>query len=165
MKSFRLAPMSALMWILTVPLLGLPFLFLWFGRLDPTAVMLGVAWFLIALYASVWLFWRPSRFQVARGTVRVVFPLRRKVFHGITRAHFIEEATGLREHLGFAMRVGVGGLWGAFGGLWSRRAGMIAMYISTTKNLVLLESNGTPVLLVSPEDPQEFAAHVVGANA
>ena len=56
----------------------------------------------------------------------------------------------------FAGRIGVGGLWGGFGWLWTRGRGMVEFYVSRTDGLVIVERRGGRALLFTPQDPEEF---------
>lgn len=56
------------------------------------------------------------------------------------------------------MRVGVGGLWGGFGWLWTQRQGALEFYISRSTGLVLLERPAGRSLLITPDRPAEFVA-------
>jgi hypothetical protein len=54
------------------------------------------------------------------------------------------------------MRIGAGGLWGAFGWLWTQRRGMVQMYISRTDGFVWIERGADRPWLITPEQPQAF---------
>jgi hypothetical protein len=57
----------------------------------------------------------------------------------------------LRREVGWAARVGAGGLRGGFGWLWTTRRGIVQMYISRTDRFVWIErKNGRP-WLITPE--------------
>jgi hypothetical protein len=62
----------------------------------------------------------------------------------------------LRKELGWAIRVGVGGLWGAFGSLWTSRRGSVEVYVSRTDGLVWIERRVGRPLLITPTNPEGF---------
>jgi hypothetical protein len=110
---------------------------------------------LLLLYGAVWLFMRPSRFEVSDRELVVVWPLRRRsIARGaITSAEVVDRAE-LRRRFGRGMRVGVGGLWGQFGYSLTAKRGRLDTLLSTMGPWVLLEvSEGRP-LLISPDEPE-----------
>lgn len=66
-----------------------------------------------------------------------------------------------RRDYGFAVRIGVGGLWGGFGLLWTRPK-TFEMYVSRTDGLVIVECDNSRPLLITPERPEEFVHAVLG---
>jgi hypothetical protein len=157
---FELAPMSSLIRGLTLGLLALPFVVLaaaWAaGTPAPAALVVAP---LLLLYAAVWLWWRPTRFVLSEHGLEIVFPARRKqVARAELGAGRIVSAAAFRAEFGFAVRIGVGGLWGGFGWLWTRRRGMVEFYVSRTDGLLLLERRGGRPLLITPVRPEALAA-------
>jgi hypothetical protein len=153
---FPVARMSPLVLIITLLLLALPPAFL-VGAVFWGAPMAVPAVFLLALYAWVWLGFRPSRFAVHEGGLQVIWPLKRLNIprEAISSARVIDRRE-LKREIGWGMRIGVGGLWGAFGWLWTRRRGVIRMYVTRTDHFVWIErADGRPWLL-TPEDPEGF---------
>ena len=153
-KSFRLAPMS-------VPILALTSLVL---VLPPAFLVASIVWrtqlalpgiFLVILYVWVWVRFRPSRFVVAREGLRVVWPLKHT---SIPRSEITEvrllDAPALRQEIGWGVRIGVGGLWGGFGWLWTKRRGIVQMYISRTDRFVWIELVSGKPWLITPEQPE-----------
>jgi len=61
------------------------------------------------------------------------------------------------------MRVGAGGLWGAFGWLWTTKRGTVQMYISRTDNFVWIERRSERPWLITPERPEQFVAAMTAA--
>ena len=59
----------------------------------------------------------------------------------------------LHQELGKTMRIGVGGLWGGFGWLWTRR-GLVNFYVSRSDGLVLIERRTARPILITPEKPE-----------
>jgi hypothetical protein len=155
-KNFRLAPMSRLILILTLGLLALPCVFLVsavFGRSQHVVSAL----FVVAIYAWVWLRFRPTLFVVRPDVLEVVWPLKRRQIprEDISDVRLIDRRE-LKREAGWCMRVGAGGLWGGFGWLWTRRRGILQMYISRTDSFVWIERvNGRP-WLITPEQPEAF---------
>ncbi len=156
MKSFRLAPMSRLILILTIGLLVLPVIFLGSAALARSPLLFpGVL--LIVLYAWVWLRFRPSRFVVHPAGLEVIWPLKRRHIPGgsISEVRLVSKEAFQRE-IGWGMRVGAGGLWGGFGWLWTKRRGIVQMYISRTDGFVWIERIGDRPWLITPETPETF---------
>jgi hypothetical protein len=147
--------MSRLILILTVGLLALPVVFLVAAAFERVlAAPLGL---LVAIYSWVWLRFRPTRFVVRPDVLEVVWPFKRRALrrNDITKASLID-GRELRSRTGWCLRVGAGGLWGAFGWLWTSRRGVIQMYISRTDGFVWIECrNGRP-WLITPEQPEAF---------
>ncbi|MBE7481948.1 MAG: hypothetical protein HS104_18465 [Polyangiaceae bacterium] len=155
-RRFRLAPMSAVFWVITLVVLGLLPLFVILS-LGGAPLWLGVV-FLALICAGTWLTMRPSAFVVGPDGLEIVWPARRwhVARREITSARVVS-ARDLRPLLGFAVRVGVGGLWGTFGLLWSKKAGWVSCYVSRVDELLWIERRGARPLLLSPERPHEVA--------
>jgi len=121
---FRLAPMSTALRVLTWALFLLPGVLLYQGVRSPEptrSVLIGTVGFVVLTYASVWFVWRPTRFEIDAGTLRIVRPTRSRT---IQRTAVMDvrllTAAQLRAEYGFGMRIGAGGLWGGFGLLKTR---------------------------------------------
>lgn len=56
----------------------------------------------------------------------------------------------------WSIRIGAGGLWGAFGWLWTTKRGIVQMYVSRTDRFVWIERAGERPWLITPENPEEF---------
>jgi hypothetical protein len=155
--SFRLAPMSRAIRILTFVLLAIPVVFVALAAAK-RAPLGGVGLLVAAFYAAIWLVARPTRFEADAEGIRIRFPLWTRTLpaRSLAGARLLDSAT-LRRELGLPIRVGVGGLWGGFGWLWSRKRGWIEFYVSRTDGLVWVERRGAIPLLVSPEQPAAFA--------
>jgi hypothetical protein len=74
---FRLAPMSPLILVLTLFLLALPAAFLALSTKRGSWLALP-ALLLLGIYAWVWLWFRPTFFEVHPGVLEVIWPLRRR---------------------------------------------------------------------------------------
>lgn len=157
---FPLAPMSPSIRTLTILLWLLPFSFLAHSFLLGQQFSGAVALTLFLLYGAVWAFCRPSRFELSASGLTIVFPAwTRRVpakkiseIRGITASEF-------KEAYGRAMRIGVGGLWGGFGWLWTVKAGSVEFYVSRVDGLVLLEKKNGKKILITPDRPSEFLQH------
>lgn len=165
-RSFPLAKMDRLIWGLTAFFVLLPFLFLAEGLWNHSPARLFLVWpgaALLLLVVEVWLVHRPRRFTVDPGALLLEYPVRTKrvSLKGLTTAEEIDSRE-LRARFGRALRVGVGGLFGGFGWLYSSR-GWVELDISRTDGLVLLTFEGRLPLLVSPEAPAAFIAAVEDA--
>jgi hypothetical protein len=159
-RTFPLAPMSALLWALTVPLLALPVLFAVIAsRTSGGASRLFwlIAGLLAAMYVVIWLYARPTRFEVGPDGLAIVWPARRRHIarRDISGARMLARE-GFRSEFGWAARVGVGGLWGGFGWAWTSRRGLLDLYVSRTDGCVLVERRSGRALLLTPERPDEF---------
>jgi hypothetical protein len=156
--SFPLAKMSASILTLTLVLFGLPVGFLIGAQLGEQALFVpAVA--LIVIYAWVWLRLRPSRFTVQRGGLEVIWPLRRRKIAGeeISSVRIVDRRA-LKKEIGWGIRIGAGGLWGGFGWLWTKRRGLVQMYISRTDRFVWIEcARGRP-WLITPENSAAFVS-------
>lgn len=158
-ERFRLAPMSPLIRWLTWGLCALPVGFVAAGLTGPRpAPMLWVGLLLVALYAAVWIWWRPGWFEVSGAGLALVFPGRRCLVHAadIASAEMVTAAQ-LRARFGTLLRVGAGGLWGGFGWLWSPK-GWVEFYVSATDGFVLIGRRRGIPLLISPEHPGRMLA-------
>jgi Bacterial PH domain len=152
--------MSGLIWALTVPLLALPLLFAVLGAQAPGPAgpaLWAIVGLLVLLYLVVWLWARPSRFEVLPEGLVIVWPARRR---RIPRADIagarVLVAGQFRREFGLGARVGVGGLWGGFGWVWTSRRGLLDLYVSRTDGCVLVERRSGRALLITPERPEEF---------
>ncbi len=158
MQRFALAPMCGLIRGLTLVLLAIPALLL-AGHLAGYPYLQLPLVFFILTYAWVWLRFRPKAFIVDRDAITVLWPLKRRRLprNSITAARLLGREA-LNAELGWAVRVGAGGLWGGFGRLWSRRRGWVQLYVSRRDQLVWIERGEQRPWLISPENPERFIA-------
>ncbi len=148
--------MSPLIRAFTIFLLALPVALL-------VATLLGThqlaipAVFVAAIHSWVWLRFRPREFVVHGETLEVIWPLKwREVSRdSITEIRVIDRLA-LRKEIGWGVRIGAGGLWGAFGWLWTTKRGIVQMYVSRTDCFVWIERDGKRPWLITPENPQQF---------
>jgi tetratricopeptide (TPR) repeat protein len=154
--TFRLARMDFLIRLLTAALLVLPLLFLAIALLANTFLLLPTA-FLVVVYVWIALWFRPTRFVVGPRALEIVWPLRRREIprEDITGVRLVDKHA-LRGEVGWAMRMGAGGLGGAFGWLWTQKRGVVRMYIARTDGLVWIERRSDRPWLITPERPDAF---------
>ena len=148
--------MSPLIRWLTVLLLVIPVLFLALSAAGAYFLSLP-ALLLILIYAWVWLRFRPTNFMIYRDALEIIWPLKRRSIprDEITAVRQVDGQELTRE-IGWGTRVGAGGLWGGFGLLWTRRRGMVQMYISRTDGYVWIERGQKRPWLLTPLQPEEF---------
>jgi len=155
-SSYQLAPMSALIRTVTILLLVLPVAFLaapLFGERLPAVPALVI----IAAYAWIRLRFRPSRFVVHRDGIEVRWPLKcRRISRKDIANVRVIDGYELNKETGWCVRVGSGGLWGEFGWLWTKRRGIVQMYVSRTDGYVWIETCGKRPWLITPERPEAF---------
>lgn len=154
--TFRLAPMSPSILVLTGVLLALPLAFLGLAALL-TPLLLGPAVFILAIYAWIWLRYRPTAFVVHPRALEVTWPLRRREIprDDISAVRVIDRQT-LRREAGWGVRVGAGGLFGGFGYLWTTDRGLVRMYVSRTDRFVWIERKSDRPWLITPDQPDAF---------
>jgi uncharacterized membrane protein YfcA len=150
--------MSAGLWVTTLIAFAVP------GGIGAMALLVeprlgGLALGLLLLYAGVWLWFRPRRFRIDVHGLTLRFPLRSRVIRrdevlGLERL----DRPGAQDRLGWVIRVGVGGLFGVFGLLWSSRVGWLDCYISRTDAFVWIDRGRRRPLLCSVSDPDRFVA-------
>jgi Bacterial PH domain len=115
------------------------------------------------VYVSVWLGWRPMRFELEGDQLRIVWPVRsRSISARAVLSARVLTSPEFRREFGYGMRIGAGGLWGGFGLLKTRTA-TFSMWISRLDRMVLVELRGARPLLITPERPEEFVQAVVHA--
>lgn len=156
MQTYRLAPMSRGIRILTWLLMLIPAGMLW----ATFAVMPQFfAPFLIVclIYAWVWLRFRPTAFVIHQDSLEVIWPWKRRRIAraGIREARLMTVAE-LQREIGWGLRIGAGGMWGGFGWLWTRKRGIVQMYVSRTDGFVWIERGDERPWLITPERPQDF---------
>ena len=154
--TFRLAPMSPSILVLTVVLLALPLALLGLAALL-TPLLLGPAVFILAIYAWVWLRYCPTAFVVHPRALEVTWPLRRREIprDDISAVRVIDRQT-LRREAGWGVRVGAGGFFGGFGYLWTTNRGLVRMYVSRTDRFVWIERKSDRPWLITPDQPDAF---------
>ena len=154
--TYRLAPMSPPILVLTVALLALPPAFLLLATLW-TQMLLAPAVFMLVIYAWIWLRYRPTAFVVHPRSLEVTWPLMRREIprDDISAVRVIDRQT-LRREVGPGVRVGAGGLFGGFGYLWTTNRGLVRMYVSRTDRFVWIECKSDRPWLITPDQPDAF---------
>lgn len=123
---YRLAPMSRSLAIMTVVLWGIPLVFAVIAVttdfLPAMIFMIAMTVFIAGIYCWTWIRFRPSEFVLGDGAMEVIWPAKRRQvpYVGMHSAKIITRRE-LKDLVGFGMRVGAGGLWGAFGWLWTTK--------------------------------------------
>jgi hypothetical protein len=157
--TFRLAPMSPGLRVLTWALMLLPCAFALATVVSPPVgrAVLGTTTALVVLsYALVGLAFRPTRFEVDDAALRIVWPVRsREIPRADVEAARRVDAAAFRAEFGLGARVGAGGLWGGFG-LLKTRSTTFSMWISRTDAFVIVRLRGARPLLLTPDDPDGF---------
>jgi hypothetical protein len=152
--------MSAIFRLLTILVLALTGFFVAGALLGLDSLGPAAAGTVILLIA-VRLYSRPTAFELSPTSLDIVFPVRtlrhaRDASFGARRV----TAKELRRDFGFCLRIGVGGLWGTFGWLWTSRAGLVDVFVTRTDGLVLVTSRDARPLLITPADPDAFVRAV-----
>ena len=156
MKRFALAPMSPFIRGLTLFMLALPVAFAG-TALTGQSILLAPAIVLVALYAWVWLRFRPTAFVVGPDAIEVHWPLkRRRIARATIKSVQRVDTNALRAMAGPGVRIGVGGLWGAFGWLWTVKRGIVQMYVARTDGYVWIDRGTERAWLITPDDPDGF---------
>lgn len=154
---FSIPPMTSLMRTLTLIVLALPVILGGIGYYASNQVLLNVAGFVILIIVSVWFIMRPSGYEVDSAGLTLRWPVRSK---RISRSEILAaRVLGIDElqgELGQAMRIGVGGLFGGFGYLWTTNRGMVEFYITRQDQFVLIDLRKGKSLLLSVDRPEEF---------
>src|SRR5262245_17537810 len=158
---FVLAEMSMDIRVLTWIVLALPFALALggaLGRGPARGILLEVAVLVLLLYVSVWLLWRPTAFEVDPSGLRILWPLRARIIPGRDIAEAVVlSREAFRREFGRAMRIGVGGLWGGFGWLYTSK-GLLDLYVSRTDRIVLVRLRAGRPLLLPPAAEARFVA-------
>ena len=155
-KIFRLAPMSPIILIITLVLLILPLSFL-VAAMVLTPTYLVPCLIVITVYAWIWFRFRPSYFVLSSRSLNIIWPLRRYEIprESIANVRLLDRDT-LKREIGWGIRIGAGGLAGGFGWLWTKRHGLVQMYVSRTDRFVWIERKDDRPWLVTPEEPDLF---------
>jgi hypothetical protein len=128
------------------------------GRGPVRGVLLVISVLVLVLYASVWLLWRPTAFEVDRSRLRILWPRRVRTIPACEIAGAVVlSREAFRREFGWAMRIGAGGLWGGFGWLYTSK-GLLGLYVSRTDRGVLVRLRTDRPLVVTPEGDERFVA-------
>src|ERR1700736_6000524 len=89
--------------------------------------------------------------------IEITWPLKRgEIPRADIRPVPIIDRPTLRRETGWGMRVGAGGLFGAFGYLWTTRRGLVRMFVSRTDRFVWIERRSERPWLITPDQPDAF---------
>jgi hypothetical protein len=177
-SAFPLARMDTLNLVLTLFCLGIPFgtlgisFVLMVGLASagkPGAAIAGailpgtICLMIVVLFVCIWVFMRPSRFELSRSGLEIVWPGRNSLIplNDITGAEILSKAD-FSQRFGRGMRVGAGGLGGGFGLLMTTRGPTMSFYISRVDRFVLVSRVSARNLLITPEDPERFVETLRG---
>jgi hypothetical protein len=150
--------LALLTWALFVLPTALLYATVFLARGPERWILGGATAFVAIVYASVWLLWRPTRFEVDTRGLRIVWPLRsRLIERGAIVDARVVTASEFRREFGYGARVGAGGLGGGFGLLRTRRQ-TFSMWISRLDRFVIVRVRDARPLLLTPETPEGFVA-------
>jgi Bacterial PH domain len=155
-KIFRLASMSPVVLIVTLVLLAIPIGF-FVAAMAGARFHVAPCFIVIGIYVWIWLRFRPSCFVVREKSLNVIWPLKRRAIprHSISGVRLLDREA-LKQEIGWGMRAGAGGLGGGFGWLWTKRHGLVQMYVSRTDGFVWIERLNERPWLITPEQPEVF---------
>jgi len=110
--------------------------------------------FITVVFVLVWVYYRPSGFDLGDWGLTIRWPARRTL-------HRREDITAVRavtkDEIGTPWRLwGAGGLWGLFGLCRSKHIGRLDAFISRSDGWVLVEFTDARPLLITPADPDQF---------
>jgi hypothetical protein len=162
---YRTPPMSVSIKVITYIMEAIPFLLVYFGFADHNPSLFVVAIFFVLLLAGVWLWMRPMHYIVDSSALTIVWPLRKYVIlrSGIAGVRVLDK-NQIKKELGLSLRIGVGGLFGGFGLLWTRKRGMMRFYITRLDNFVMIDRrNGRP-LMITVDDPHGMLKELVSGE-
>lgn len=148
--------MSPILVWLTAAAFLVPAAFLAVGARTGQPVALVPGGGVLGLYLFIWLYLRPTRFEISSGALDIVWPARRETIPltDVERAEVLTRDE-FRARFGWGLRVGSGGLWGGFG-LLVTRGGTLRFYVSRIDRFVLVVTRTGRPLLITPSDPQGF---------
>lgn len=158
-KAFAVAPMAPIYVLITGVLLAIPVIWAILAVTDPSLRRNGIlmsAGF-TAVAAAAWVYLRPSRFVVADEGMRIEWPLRTLEIERSAITHVrTMPRTEMGAVFGRTFRVGLGGLFGNFGLLWTSNRGWVSAYLTSRDTFVFVERKGARPMLISPAEPEEF---------
>ena len=159
-RTFDLAPMSPLIRGFTIVVLFIPLVLLGGALLGRQGTIGGVAVALMVMFGAIWIWCRPTRFGFSGSHLVIMFPgWRRRIPLTDVSGFRTISATAFHQEFGWPLRIGVGGLWGGFGWLWTSRRGLIEFYVSRAQGLVLVDRTVGKTLLITPQIPQQLVAY------
>lgn len=161
--SFRLAPMSNMIRVITIGFLVLPSIFAVIGLVQRSWPFGVASLFLVVIFGAVWLWCRPLRFDIYPKYLKIVFPLwSRTITLGTVSEIALLRLGAFHYQFGFPIRLGVGGLWGGFGWLWTPKQGLLEFYVSQLDNFVVIKRKRGLTLMITPANPSQFVSVIQG---
>jgi hypothetical protein len=153
--------MSPLIRGVTYGLWVLPLLLGGIGIWRQSQVLIMVAIWLVTVFVLVWLGCRPAWLDLNSTSLNLMFPLWQRTLplQSFRQAHLLDSLE-VNAELGWTMRMGVGGLWGTFGWLWTQKRGWVEVYLTSLEEFVLVERQQGLPLLITPEHPPHFVQHL-----
>jgi hypothetical protein len=149
--------MSASIRTITYVIAAIPFLLLCFGFRNNDPALFIIAFFFVLLLTAVWLWMRPTHYCADQKTLTIIWPLRKfTVLRSAIRRVRILDKNQVKNELGFAVRIGVGGLFGGFGLLWTRKRGLLRFYITRLDRFVMIDLRNGRSLLVTVDKPESM---------
>jgi hypothetical protein len=147
--------------VLPIPLvaLGLPFLLMQSSPGTPLfalALVGGIFVAILLMYVAILAYARPLRFELSDAGLCIVWPIRRlQIPWAEIEAVELVDRESFRSRYGYGMRVGSGGLFGAFGWLYAsgRR---FHLYISRIDTWVLVHMRQGESWILTPEMQLDF---------
>jgi hypothetical protein len=163
---YRTPPMSGSIKVITYIMEAIPFLLVYFGFANHNPGLFIVAILFVLLLAGVWLWMRPTHYTVDSRALTIVWPLRKYVIlrSGISGVRVLDKIQ-VKKELGFALRIGVGGLFGGFGLLWSHRRGLIRFYITRLDSFVMIDRRSGRPLLITVDKPHNMLKELATGDA
>jgi hypothetical protein len=156
--------LTAAVFVITVGAFSIPLVMMALAGAPPAVLLTsglfsGVVMVLIAaLFAWVWLYMRPSRFELSGAGMRIVWPLRAEIvpIYVIGDVELVTRRE-LSARYGRGYRFGAGGLWGGFG-LYITPRQTFRFYISRLEPMVVVHLRGRDArpFLLTPESPEQF---------
>lgn len=110
--------------------------------------------FIAVVFVFVWVYYRPSGFNMAEWGLTLRWPGRSKLY---PREDITSVRAVAKSEVGTPWRLwGAGGLWGLFGLCRSKHIPRFDAFISRGDGWVLIEFTDTRPLLITPADPDQF---------
>lgn len=164
-RTFALARQSPAILAMTAVVFPIPFAIGAVAIARGSLALVAVAAFMLAIWAFVWLWMRPTRFVVGDRGLRIEWPLRSETI-AAARIECAEVLGGrdFRARYERGFRIGAGGLWGGFG-LYRTSSTTFHFYVSRLDVFAIVHLRGGRPLLVTPERPEEFAAAIAALQS
>jgi hypothetical protein len=162
MTTFRLAPMTRDVRLLTIIALALPVAFAGLAIAGPPQIrgaFLTSTALTGAICLATWLAFRPTHFVIDDEALQIRWPVRsRRIPRALIESAQIFERSEFVRANGSGTRIGVGGLWGTFGLLNADRQ-TFSIWVSRSDQFVLirLREPHRP-LLITPDHAPRFVA-------